>query len=78
MAVNGSTILIFMRGSKSFDTHLMEKAPRHLIRIVFWSAPGSDWPKWQKKAKFGRLCAKNPNFYGSKKKFWYPHNVKTT
>merc|ERR1711952_171531 len=26
--------------------------------------------------KFGRFWAKNPNFYGSKQKFWYQHNRK--
>ena len=73
MAVIGPKIQSFMRGSKSFDTHIMEKQPRHLICIVFWSATGSNGPKMpifgeksQFWAKFGRLWVKNPNFYGSK------------
>ena len=41
---------------------------------------GNIWPKLTKNAdfgpNFGRFWAKNPNFYGSKKKFWYQHNRK--
>ena len=29
-------------------------------------------------AKFCLILAKNPNFYGRKQKFWYPHNGRTT
>ena len=32
-------------GSKTFGTHVTEKPPRHLVRIVFWSAMGSNGPK---------------------------------
>ena len=58
---------------KSFGTHIMEKPPRQRVRIVFWSGNGSNGPKMpifgqesQFWAKFGRLLAKNPNFYRSK------------
>ena len=55
----GPKILIFMRGSKSFDTHIMKKTPRHLIHIVFWSATGSKEPKnsniWRKKPISGHI-----------------------
>ena len=61
------------RGSKSFGTNVTEKTPTHLVRIVFWSGVEPNEPKMpifgQKSqfwAKFGRLRAKNPNFYGSK------------
>ena len=64
-------ILILMGGSKSFGTNVTEKPPTHLDRIVFWSDMGPNGPKMpifcqkgQFLAKFGRLWAKNPNFYG--------------
>ena len=69
----GPKILILTGESKSFGSHVTEKPPRHLVRIVFWSGIGSNGPKMpifgqesQFWAKFGRLWAKNPNFYGSK------------
>ena len=53
--------------------HIWKKTPRHLVCIVFWSDMEPNWPnmpifcqKSQFWAKFGRLRAKNPNFYGSK------------
>ena len=49
-------ILTVIRGSKSFDTNIMEPPPRHLICIIFWSATGSNGPKmpiFGKKANFG-------------------------
>ena len=73
LAVFGPKILIFMGVSKSFGTHIMEKPPRQLVLIVFWSGSGLNGPKMpvfgpkcQFWAKFGRFWAKNPNFYGSK------------
>ena len=38
-------ILIFMGGSKIFSTHITGKPPRHLVRIIFWSALGPNGPK---------------------------------
>ena len=35
--VFGPKILIFMGVSKSFGTHITEKPPRQLFRIVVWS-----------------------------------------
>ena len=46
-----------------------KKTPRHLVRIVFgraWDHIGRKDPKSQFSTKFGRLSAKNPNFYESK------------
>ena len=66
-------ILIRKGGSKSFGSYVTKKTPRHLVCIVFWSAKEPNWPNMQifcQKskfwAKFGRLWAKNPNFYRSK------------
>ena len=71
--VFGQKILIFTGERNSFGTHITEKPPRHLIRIIFWSGMGSNGPQMpifgQKKqfwAKLGRLWAKIPNFCGSK------------
>jgi len=58
--------------------------PRHLVFIVYWSGIGQNGQKCQYLAqndqnckfwaKIGHFWAKNPNFYGSKYKFWYqPH-----
>ena len=73
LAVLGPKILILTGGNKTFGTHLTEKQPTHLAHIVYWSGMGSNGPKMpifgQKSqfwAKFGRLWAKNPNFYVSK------------
>merc|ERR1711952_59780 len=77
--------LVFFTGKiKSCVTHITENPPRHLVHIVFWSGIGQNLQKWQYLAqndqkcrfwtKFGRFWAKNPNFYGSKSKFWYQHN----
>ena len=38
-------IQIFMGVSKSFGTHITEKPPRQLVRILFWSRIGSKGPK---------------------------------
>ena len=72
LAYFGPKILIFTGGSKSFGTHVTEP-PRHLVRIVFWSGKAPNrlkmpifGQKCQFSAKFGRFCAKNPNFYGMK------------
>ena len=45
LAVFGPKILIFRGVSKSFGTQIMEKPPRQLVRIVFWSGMGSNGPK---------------------------------
>ena len=64
LAVFGPKILIFMGVSKSFGTHIMEKPPRQLVRIVFRSGIGLNGPKMpifgQKchfLAKFGRFLS---------------------
>ena len=67
--VFGPKILIFMGVSKSFGTHIMEKPPKQLVCIVFWSAIRSNGPKCQylaQKASFG------PNFavFGPKIQFF--------
>ena len=36
----GPQILIFMGVSQSFGTHITERPPRQLVRIVFWSGMG--------------------------------------
>ena len=53
---------IFLGLSKSFGTHITEKPPRQLVRIVFWSSIQSNGPKMpifaqkcQFLAKFGRF-----------------------
>ena len=57
---------------KNFGTHVTEKPPRHLVRLVFWSAMGPNRPKMPILAKkpilgqIWQLWAKIPNFYGSK------------
>ena len=38
LAFFGHKIVIFTGGSKSFGTHVTEKPPRHLVRIVFGQA----------------------------------------
>ena len=65
--------------SKSFGTHIMEKPPRQLVCIVFWSAIRSNGPKMrifgpkcQFWAKFGRFWAKNPIFGGEGVKILVP------
>ena len=45
--------LIITGGSKSFGTHVTEKTPKHLVRVVFWSAMGPYFG-WFKK---GARCA---------------------
>ena len=67
LVVFGQKILFFPGDSKSFDTHITEKPPRHLVCIVFWSgmAPngperpifGPKWPKCLFWAKFGHFWA---------------------
>ena len=71
LVVFGQQILIFTRESKSFGTHVMEKPPRQLVRIVFGLNMGSNRPKrpifgqkCQFWAKFGRFGAQNP-FFGA-------------
>ena len=49
----GPKIQIFMGVSKGFGTHIMEKPPRQLVRIVFWSGVRSNGPKMP---IFGRKC----------------------
>ena len=44
-AVFEPKILILTGGSKSFGTHVTEKPPRHLVRIVFWSGIGRNGQK---------------------------------
>ena len=77
--VFGPKILIFMGVSKSFGTHIMEKPPRQLVRIVFWSGIRSNGPKMpifgpkcQFWAKFGRFWAQNPIFWGQGVKILVP------
>ena len=41
----GPKILILTGVSKSFGTNIMEKPPRQLVRIVFWSGIKSNGPK---------------------------------
>ena len=53
LAVFGPKILIFMGISKCFGTHIMEKPPRQLVCIVFWSGIRTNWPKMP---IFGRKC----------------------
>ena len=55
LAVFGAKILIFMEVSKSFGTHITEKASRQLVRIVF----GRAWDQMNQK---GRYLAKNVSF----------------
>ena len=84
----GQKILISTGKIKSFVTHITENPPRHLVHIVFWSGIGQNvpkmaifgpkWPKMHILTKFGDFLAKIPNFYGSKKEFWCPHNGQTT
>ena len=69
-AVLGSHILVFTGVSKSFGTHVTEKTPRQLVRIVFRSGVEPNEPKMP---RFGQKCqdlakiwpfrAKNP-YYG--------------
>ena len=66
LAVFGPKILIFMRVSKRFGTHVTEEPLRQLVCIVFWSGMGSNGPKMtifgqkcQFRANFGRFGAKN-------------------
>ena len=67
LVVFGPKILIFMGVSKSFGTHIMEKPPRQLVRIDFWSGNRSNGTKCRylsKNASFGPNLAvfgpKNP------------------
>ena len=56
LAVFGPKILIFTGVSKRFGTPTMEKPPRQLVRIVFWSGIRSNGPKmpiFGKKNNFG-------------------------
>ena len=74
LVIFGKKILIFFGESKSFGTHIKDKPPRHLVRIVLWSGVGQNGPKSQYLAqnyqkcifwaKFGRFWAINPNSYG--------------
>ena len=65
-AVLGSHILVFTGVSKSFGTHVTEKTPRQLVRIVFRSGVEPNEPKMPKDLaknakiwpKFGRLGQK--------------------
>ena len=47
LAVYGPKIQFFEAGSKTFGTHITEKPPTQLVRIVFWSGIGSNGPKMQ-------------------------------
>ena len=52
----GPKIQIFMGVSKGFGTHIMEKPPRQLVRIVFWSGirlNGPNMPIFGRNASFG-------------------------
>ena len=55
LVVFGQKILFFTGEIKRVITHIMEKPPRHLVHIVFWSGIGQ---KVQKKAIFGPKCPK--------------------
>ena len=61
LAVLGPKILILTGGSKSFGTHVTEN---HLGNLLGQNGPNIG-QKSQFWAKFGRLWAKNPNFYGT-------------
>ena len=50
LVVLGQKILFFTGEIKSFDTHITENPPRHLVHIVFWSGIGQNV---QKMAIFG-------------------------
>ena len=50
LVVFGQKILIITGEIKSFDTHITENQPRHLVHIVFWSGIGQHV---QKMAIFG-------------------------
>ena len=74
-----SRILIYTGESKSFGNHIMEKPPRQLVCIVFWSGSRSNGPKMpifgpkcQFWAKFGRFWAQNPIFWGQGVKILVP------
>ena len=76
----GPKVLILVGGSKSFDTNISEKPPRHLVRIVLCSTMGPNRPKMpifgQKSqfwAKFGRFWANIISlvFFASKRTFHF-------
>merc|ERR1711994_17449 len=84
----GQKILIFTGEIKSFVTHIRKTHLGTLFTLVFGQTLDKMCKKWQYLAqndqkcrfwtKFGRFSAKNPNFYGSKSKFWYPYYGRTT
>ena len=53
----GPMFLILTEGRKSFGTHLTEKPPGKLVRIVFWPGIGSNGPEMP---RFGPKC----HFFG--------------
>ena len=59
LAVFVPKILIFMGVSKSFGTQIMEKTPRQLVHIVFWSGMRSNGPKMPIFGKKYKFRAKN-------------------
>ena len=64
LAVFGTKILIFMRVSKSFGTHI------GTFVVLFFGRHGPKMPIFGQKSQFwaevGRIRAKNPILYGSK------------
>ena len=76
LAVFGTKILIITVGSKGFGSHVTEKSPRNLDRIVFWLGMGPNGPKMpifgQKSqfwAKLSRFWPKILIFMGISKRF---------
>ena len=63
LAVFWPKILIYMGGSKSFDTHITETDLGILFALFFWSDWGPNGPKMP--------------IFGKREKFWYPLNRKT-
>ena len=79
LAVFGPKIHFLGGGGKTFGIHKMEKTPRQLVHIVFWSGIRSNGPKMpilgpkcQFWAKFGRFWARNPIFWGQGVKILVP------
>ena len=68
----GPKILIFMRVSKSFGTHIMEKPPRQLFHVVFWSSIRSNGPKMPVLGQILLLFGHKSNFWGDGVKLLVP------
>ena len=80
----GQKIQFLAEVSKSFGTHITEKLPGQIVRIVFWSGMGANGQKMpifgqkcQFWAKFGCFLAKNPIFWGEGVKLLVPSYQET-